>query len=54
VFKRRALRRIFGPEDKVITENWRILHNEQLHNFYLSPNIFFNWLLQSLADLGLP
>jgi hypothetical protein len=33
------LRRIFGPKRN---ENgrWRRLHNEELHSFYRSPNIF--------------
>jgi hypothetical protein len=34
---------------------WRKLHNEELHSLYSLQNIFFfNWLLQSLSDLGLP
>jgi hypothetical protein len=34
VFENRELRRIFG-----VAENWRRLHNEELHNLYASPNI---------------
>jgi hypothetical protein len=30
---------IFGPKRDKITGEWRKLHNEELHNFYLSPNI---------------
>jgi hypothetical protein len=41
VFENRMLRIIFGQErdrDKV-TEDWRKLHNEELHNLYSSPSI---------------
>jgi hypothetical protein len=31
-----ALRRIFGPKRD---EDWRKLHNDELHNLYSSPNI---------------
>jgi hypothetical protein len=33
------LRRIFGPKRNEVTESWRKLHNEKLHNLYPSPNI---------------
>jgi hypothetical protein len=33
------LRRIFGPKKKEVAGGWRRLHNEELHNFYTSPNI---------------
>jgi hypothetical protein len=39
VFGNRVLRRIFGPKRVVATGDWRKLHNEELHNFYSSPNI---------------
>jgi hypothetical protein len=39
VFCNRVLRRIFGPKNREVTEEWRILHNEELNDFYLSPNI---------------
>jgi hypothetical protein len=32
-------RRIFGPKRDQETEDWRKLHNEELHNLYSSPNI---------------
>jgi len=35
----RELRRIFGPKREEVTGGWRILHNEELHNLYASPNI---------------
>jgi hypothetical protein len=38
VFENRVLRRIFGPKRDEVTAGWRKLHNEELHNFYSSPN----------------
>jgi hypothetical protein len=38
LFENRVLRRIFGPKRDEITEGWRKLHNEELHNLYSSPN----------------
>jgi hypothetical protein len=31
--------RIFGPERDDVTEEWRKLHNGELHNLYSSPDI---------------
>jgi hypothetical protein len=39
LFENRVLRRIFGPKRDEVTEDWRKLHNEELHNLYSSPNI---------------
>jgi hypothetical protein len=39
VFENRVLRRIFGPKRDEVTGEWRKLHSEELHNFYLSPDI---------------
>jgi hypothetical protein len=39
VVENRVLRRIFGPKRVEMTRDWRKLHNEELHNFYTSPNI---------------
>jgi hypothetical protein len=39
VFENRLLRRIFGPKRDDVTGDLRKLHNEELHNFYSSPNI---------------
>ena len=39
VFEKRVLRRIFGPKRDEVTEEWRKLHNEELHDLYSSSNI---------------
>jgi hypothetical protein len=39
VFENRVLRRIFGPKRDEVRGDWRKLHNEELHNLYISPNI---------------
>jgi hypothetical protein len=39
VFENRVLRRIFGSKRDEVTGEWRKLHNEELHNFYSSPDI---------------
>jgi hypothetical protein len=38
VFENRVLGRIFGPKRDEVTEGWRKLHNEKLHNLYSSPS----------------
>jgi hypothetical protein len=39
VFQIRVLRSIFGPKMDDVVGDWRRLNNEELHNFYASPNI---------------
>jgi hypothetical protein len=39
VFENWVLRRIFGPKRDEVTEDWRELHNEELHDLYSSPSI---------------
>jgi hypothetical protein len=39
VFENRVLITIFGPKRDEVTGEWRKMHNEELHNFYSSPNI---------------
>jgi choline kinase len=40
VFENRMLRRIFGPKREVVTERWRKLYNEEVHNLqYSLPHI---------------
>jgi hypothetical protein len=39
VFENRVLRRIFGPKRDEVTGQRRKLHDGELHNLYLSPDI---------------
>jgi hypothetical protein len=39
MFENRVLRRVFGPKRDEVTEEWRKLHNEELHDLYSLPNI---------------
>jgi len=45
VFENMVLRRIFGPRRDEETGEWRRLHNEELNDFYSSPNIV--WVIKS-------
>jgi hypothetical protein len=45
MFENRVLRRIFGPNRDEATGEWRRLHNEELNDLYLSPNII--WVIKS-------
>jgi hypothetical protein len=38
-FENRVLRGIFGPNRDEVRGQWRKLHNGELHNLYLSPDI---------------
>ena len=38
VFENRVLRGIFGPKRDEVTGEWGKLHDEELHDFYPSPN----------------
>jgi hypothetical protein len=38
VFENRVLKRIFGLKRDEVTEGWRKLHNEELHNLYSKYN----------------
>jgi hypothetical protein len=39
VFENRVLRRIFGLKRDEVAEEWRKLHNEELHDLNSSPSI---------------
>jgi hypothetical protein len=39
MFENKVLRIIFGPKRDEVTEGWRKLHNEKLHNLYSWPSI---------------
>jgi len=39
VFENRMQRRMFGNKRDKVTGKWRKLHNEELNDFYSSPNI---------------
>jgi hypothetical protein len=39
VFESSVLRRIFGPKRDEVTEEWRKLYNEELHDLYCLPSI---------------
>jgi hypothetical protein len=39
VFENRVLRRIFVSKRESVAGGWRRLHNEELHNLYVSSNI---------------
>jgi hypothetical protein len=39
VCEKRVQRRIFGHKREEVTGDWRKFHNEELQNFYSSPNI---------------
>jgi hypothetical protein len=44
VFENWVERGIFGPKRDDVTEEWRILHNEELNDLYYSPNTL--WVLK--------
>jgi hypothetical protein len=39
VFENRVLKRKFRPKREEVAGGWRRLHNEELRNFYTSPDI---------------
>ena len=50
VFENRVLKRVFGPRRDEVTGEWRKLHNEELHDLYCSPSIF--WVIKSRRMRG--
>ena len=45
VFENRVLRRIFGSKRGEVTGEWIKLHNEDLNDLYVLPNIL--WVIKS-------
>jgi hypothetical protein len=43
----RALKKIFGLKREEVAGDWKILHNEELHNLYSSPDIIIIRLIKS-------
>jgi hypothetical protein len=39
MFENRVQRKIFGSKREETVGGWRRVHNEELHNFYASPNV---------------
>jgi hypothetical protein len=52
MFENRVLRRIFGPKRDEVTEDWKKLHNEELHNLYFSSNIIRMIKLRRMRWVG--
>jgi hypothetical protein len=52
VFENRVLRRISGPKRDEMTEEWRKLHNEELHNLYSFPDIIRQVKLRRMRWAG--
>jgi hypothetical protein len=53
VFENRVRRRIFGLRSNEVTIEWRKLHNEELHNLYLSLDIIRQIKLRRMRWVGL-
>jgi hypothetical protein len=45
MFENGVLRKIFGSKREEITGDWNKLYNEELHDLYSSPDIF--WAIKS-------
>ena len=39
MFENKVLRGIYGPRRDEVTGEWRRLHNEEINDLYISPNI---------------
>jgi hypothetical protein len=47
-----VLRRIFGPKRNEVTERWRKLRNEELHNLYSVPSVIRTIKSRRMGWLG--
>jgi len=47
-----VLRKIFGLKREEVVGGWRILHNEELHNLYVSSNITRVIKLERMGWMG--
>jgi hypothetical protein len=52
VFENRVLRILFGPKRDEVIGEWRKLHNEELHNLCLYPNIIRHIKLRRMRWAG--
>jgi hypothetical protein len=52
VFENNVLRRIFGRKRDQVTDDWRRLHNEELHDLYSSPTILWVTKLRRMSWMG--
>ena len=52
VFKKRVLRRIFGPKSEEVIGEWRKLHNEEQNDLYSSLNIIWVIKLRRMRRAG--
>ncbi|KAJ4438790.1 hypothetical protein ANN_14741 [Periplaneta americana] len=52
VFENKVLRKIFGAKRDEVTEEWRKLHNTELHALYSSPDIIRNLKSRCLRWAG--
>jgi hypothetical protein len=52
VFENRVVWGIFEPKRDEVTEDWRKLHNEELHNLYPSPGIIRTFKSRRISLTG--
>jgi hypothetical protein len=55
VLENRVLRNMFGPKREEVTGDWRKMHNEELYDWYCSPNIIrviMSWRMRSAGHVA--